>query len=172
MLISLYRPGTLLIGTHEVASVCITNIINRGDDTIPLFAWMDKLRAQAKETGGTMLSILGNHEWMNAIGTTVRIFISPHVLITFHRGLEVIVTRQFEGCKRTHIHLEKICLPIRTQDFRQHFCAPTHDYNRKHWAILGQQLYNGGAPSPAPINRIPQRTLPSLWTPFSERTPS
>jgi hypothetical protein len=29
---------------------------------------MDQLRAQAEATGGTMLSHLGNHEWMNAIG--------------------------------------------------------------------------------------------------------
>ena len=53
------------------ASVCIPTDVNyRGDDTIILFAWMDRLRAQARAVGGTMLSILGNHEWMNAIGIT------------------------------------------------------------------------------------------------------
>ena len=40
----------------------------RGDDTILLFTLMEKLRAQAAEVGGTVLSHLGNHEWMNAIG--------------------------------------------------------------------------------------------------------
>lgn len=40
----------------------------RGDDTILLFLWMDQLRAQADRVGGTFLSLLGNHEWMNAIG--------------------------------------------------------------------------------------------------------
>lgn len=30
--------------------------------------WMEKLRVQAAATGGVMLSHLGNHEWMNAIG--------------------------------------------------------------------------------------------------------
>lgn len=30
--------------------------------------WMDKLRDQAKAVGGTVLSHLGNHEWMNVIG--------------------------------------------------------------------------------------------------------
>jgi hypothetical protein len=40
----------------------------RGDDTILLFTLMEKLRAQATEVGGTVLSHLGNHEWMNAIG--------------------------------------------------------------------------------------------------------
>lgn len=40
----------------------------RGDDTIALFAWMDQLREQASAVGGTVLSHLGNHEWMNAIG--------------------------------------------------------------------------------------------------------
>ncbi|THV07309.1 Metallo-dependent phosphatase [Dendrothele bispora CBS 962.96] len=44
------------------------DIIDRGDDTIKLFAWMDQLRAQATSTGGVVLSHLGNHEWMNAIG--------------------------------------------------------------------------------------------------------
>ncbi|KAL1739079.1 Metallo-dependent phosphatase-like protein [Schizophyllum fasciatum] len=44
------------------------DIIDRGDDTIPLFDLMDKLRAQAPATGGVVLSHLGNHEWMNAIG--------------------------------------------------------------------------------------------------------
>ncbi|KAK7050885.1 hypothetical protein VNI00_004997 [Paramarasmius palmivorus] len=44
------------------------DIIDRGDDTIKLFTWMDKLREQASTTGGVVLSHLGNHEWMNAIG--------------------------------------------------------------------------------------------------------
>ena len=42
---------------------------SRGDDTIHLFIWMDKLRAQATKAGGHVMSHLGNHEWMNAIGT-------------------------------------------------------------------------------------------------------
>ncbi|KAI0775197.1 Metallo-dependent phosphatase-like protein [Trametes elegans] len=44
------------------------DIIDRGDDTIKLYLWMDKLREQAKAGGGTVLTHLGNHEWMNAIG--------------------------------------------------------------------------------------------------------
>ncbi|KAH6913354.1 Metallo-dependent phosphatase-like protein, partial [Coprinopsis sp. MPI-PUGE-AT-0042] len=44
------------------------DIIDRGDDTIPLFMWMDRLREQSKAVGGTVLSHLGNHEWMNMIG--------------------------------------------------------------------------------------------------------
>ena len=42
--------------------------VRRGDDTIKLFDWMEDLRSQALRTGGQMLSHLGNHEWMNAIG--------------------------------------------------------------------------------------------------------
>ncbi|KAG6851114.1 hypothetical protein H0H93_000994 [Arthromyces matolae] len=44
------------------------DIIDRGDDTIALFDWMDSLRGQATAAGGTVLTHLGNHEWMNAIG--------------------------------------------------------------------------------------------------------
>jgi hypothetical protein len=49
------RPGLLIL-------------FRRGDDTIKLFDWMEDLRSQALRTGGQMLSHLGNHEWMNAIG--------------------------------------------------------------------------------------------------------
>jgi len=44
------------------------DIIDRGDDTIRLFSYMDKLRDQALAVGGMVLSHLGNHEWMNVIG--------------------------------------------------------------------------------------------------------
>ncbi|KAJ6576663.1 Metallo-dependent phosphatase-like protein [Mycena vulgaris] len=44
------------------------DIIDRGDDTIKLFFWMEQLRVQAAKTGGVVLSHLGNHEVMNAIG--------------------------------------------------------------------------------------------------------
>ncbi|KAI9063706.1 Metallo-dependent phosphatase [Trametes sanguinea] len=44
------------------------DIIDRGDDTIKLYAWMDRLRDQAQAIGGTVLTHLGNHEWMNVIG--------------------------------------------------------------------------------------------------------
>jgi len=44
------------------------DIVDRGDDTIKLYDLMDKLREQAKEKGGTVLTHLGNHEWMNVIG--------------------------------------------------------------------------------------------------------
>jgi hypothetical protein len=60
---------------------------------------MDKLRSQAEEAGGTVLSVLGNHEWMNAIGTTVS-FVSSDVLIPFPRGLEVTATRQSTDCAK------------------------------------------------------------------------
>ena len=50
----------------------------RGDDTILLFTLMEKLRAQAAEVGGTVLSHLGNHEWMNAIGEFALMIISVH----------------------------------------------------------------------------------------------
>ena len=41
----------------------------RGDDTIKLYDWMEVLREQAQQAGGNVISHLGNHEWMNVIGT-------------------------------------------------------------------------------------------------------
>ncbi|KAF8631376.1 hypothetical protein AX15_002431 [Amanita polypyramis BW_CC] len=44
------------------------DIIDRGDDTIALFNLMDKLRGQAAARGGHVMTVLGNHEWMNSLG--------------------------------------------------------------------------------------------------------
>lgn len=57
------------------------DIIDRGDDTILLFTLMENLRSQAAEVGGTVLSHLGNHEWMNAIGDWRYVY--PSELKTF-----------------------------------------------------------------------------------------
>ncbi|KAF8718616.1 hypothetical protein AX14_011694 [Amanita brunnescens Koide BX004] len=57
------------------------DIIDRGDDTIVLFDTMDKLRAQAAAKGGQVLSLLGNHEWMNALGDWGGVF--PSEIETF-----------------------------------------------------------------------------------------
>lgn len=51
-----------------LAHGCITDDWLSGDDTIELFDWMEVLRLQAHGAGGRVLSHLGNHEWMNAIG--------------------------------------------------------------------------------------------------------
>lgn len=48
-----------------------------GDDTIKIFFWMDQLREQALAVGGTVLSHLGNHEWMNVIGAFERVQTGP-----------------------------------------------------------------------------------------------
>ncbi|KAF7312444.1 Adenylate cyclase [Mycena indigotica] len=44
------------------------DIIDRGDDTIKLYKWMERLRVQAATAGGLVMTHLGNHEVMNAIG--------------------------------------------------------------------------------------------------------
>jgi len=48
----------------------LTQYSGRGDDTIELFNWMEDLREQASAVNGIVLTILGNHEYMNAIGTS------------------------------------------------------------------------------------------------------
>ncbi|KAJ6623944.1 Metallo-dependent phosphatase-like protein [Mycena sp. CBHHK59/15] len=42
------------------------DIIDRGDDTIKLFFWMEQLRVQAAATGGVVLSHLGNNDPISA----------------------------------------------------------------------------------------------------------
>lgn len=42
------------------------DMVDRGKDTILLFGYFDQLRAQAERAGGAIVSLLGNHEYMNA----------------------------------------------------------------------------------------------------------
>ena len=51
----------------ESLSSRIPNFLS-GDDTIALYRLMENLREQARAVGGDVLSHLGNHEYMNAIG--------------------------------------------------------------------------------------------------------
>ncbi|MBW0511338.1 hypothetical protein O181_051053 [Austropuccinia psidii MF-1] len=44
------------------------DIVDRGKDTILLYELMDQLRTQARSAGGAVVSLLGNHEYMNALG--------------------------------------------------------------------------------------------------------
>ena len=53
---------------EDVVLVQTGDVIDRGDDTLALFALLDKLRGQAKVRGGEVVTLLGNHEWMNVIG--------------------------------------------------------------------------------------------------------
>ena len=74
------------VQTGDIIDRCVISLpsarcIHRfysGDDTIPLFFFMERLRVQAAEVGGTVLSHLGNHEWMNAIG---EFMLCPHAWI-------------------------------------------------------------------------------------------
>jgi hypothetical protein len=53
---------------------------------------MEALRSQAENAGGQMLSHLGNHEWMNAIGQCARWLLPysiPSLIIRTFRRLEV-----------------------------------------------------------------------------------
>ncbi|KAF9036144.1 Metallo-dependent phosphatase-like protein [Panaeolus papilionaceus] len=57
------------------------DIIDRGDDTIALYRWMERLRSQAKSVGGDVISHMGNHEYMNALGDWRYVY--PSELKTF-----------------------------------------------------------------------------------------
>ncbi|EIN04810.1 Metallo-dependent phosphatase [Punctularia strigosozonata HHB-11173 SS5] len=57
------------------------DIIDRGDDTIKLYFWMDRLRDQARAAGGEVLSMLGNHEYMNLMSDWRYVY--PSEIATF-----------------------------------------------------------------------------------------
>ncbi|GAA5983881.1 hypothetical protein JCM11641_006407 [Rhodosporidiobolus odoratus] len=44
------------------------DIVDRGKDTIALYRFFQSLRPQAERAGGAVVSLLGNHEVMNALG--------------------------------------------------------------------------------------------------------
>lgn len=44
------------------------DIVDRGTYALDIYRMMQKLRGQAAVSGGQVVSILGNHEVMNAIG--------------------------------------------------------------------------------------------------------
>ncbi|GAA96753.1 uncharacterized protein L969DRAFT_97102 [Mixia osmundae IAM 14324] len=52
--------STILVQTGD--------IVDRGKDTIALYHFFETLRSQAAEVGGQVVSLMGNHEMMNAMG--------------------------------------------------------------------------------------------------------
>ena len=92
-------PGTVA----QLAAHAEILVEHRGDDTIKLFSFMDKLRDQALAAGGMVLSHLGNHEWMNVIGMSseLTVFLRPYQE-SFPRGLEVRLSQSV--CVVANIH--------------------------------------------------------------------
>ena len=74
---------------------------------------MDRLRSQALHAGGVVLSHLGNHEWMNAIGTSSISLLFNLILKFPYRRLEVD-DLLFQNNKK--IDFVKIRIPFGTQN--------------------------------------------------------
>ena len=75
---------------------------------------MDRLRSQALHAGGVVLLHLGNHEWMNAIGTTSSINLLFNLILKFpNRRLEVDDLFSHNNKK---INFVKIRISLRTQN--------------------------------------------------------
>ncbi len=91
---------------------------------MPLFAWMDQLRGQASAVGGTVLSHLGNHEWMNAMGDwRYAASAIPYIICV-------------------NSFCMKICLPLRTRHIWLSLCSPKGVKYRRNWTFMGKQLHN------------------------------
>ncbi|KAG8877968.1 hypothetical protein FRB98_006424 [Tulasnella sp. 332] len=57
------------------------DIVDRGDDVIKMYAYVESLRAEARAHGGDVLSHFGNHEMMNLVGDWR--FVPPSEISTF-----------------------------------------------------------------------------------------
>lgn len=60
-------PSASWVGKTDVL-VQTGDIVDRGTDTIALYRMFQRLRGESTAVGGGVVSILGNHEIMNAIG--------------------------------------------------------------------------------------------------------
>ncbi|KAJ3560061.1 hypothetical protein NP233_g11080 [Leucocoprinus birnbaumii] len=88
------------------------DIIDRGDDTIALFAWMDQLRQQASAVGGTVLSHLGNHEYMNAIGDWRYVWESEIKTFGSVQRRQQMISKGFIGRSWAHNYTVTSRLPL------------------------------------------------------------
>lgn len=52
--------------------------LRRGDDTIKMYRYLEKLRVEAQQAGGDIRSHFGNHEVMNLIGESGNHFKLAH----------------------------------------------------------------------------------------------
>ncbi|KXN84765.1 hypothetical protein AN958_12192 [Leucoagaricus sp. SymC.cos] len=88
------------------------DIIDRGDDTIVSFTWMDRLREQAAAVGGVVLSHLGNHEYMNAIGDWRYVY--PSEIKTFGSiaARQEVLSTGFIGRSWAHNYTATSRLPL------------------------------------------------------------
>ena len=57
----------------------LTDIVDRGPDTIAIYRFFQTLRPQAEAAGGALVSLLGNHELMNSLGGKSAAILPPKV---------------------------------------------------------------------------------------------
>ena len=67
-------------GSHTIF-VQTGDIVDRGDDTIVLFSYLEQLKQEAFTAGGEFIQLLGNHELMN-MGGDLR-FVTPQDILSF-----------------------------------------------------------------------------------------
>jgi hypothetical protein len=53
---------------HDTVVVQTGDVLDRGDDESQILALLDKLAGEAKQAGGALVPLIGNHELMNAAG--------------------------------------------------------------------------------------------------------
>lgn len=79
------RRRAVPIKSYVEADLALFPVCSRGTDTINLYKYFETLRSQAQSSGGEFHSLLGNHEYMNALSDWR--YVTPADIATFG-GLE------------------------------------------------------------------------------------
>ncbi|KAG8744551.1 hypothetical protein FRC12_014775 [Ceratobasidium sp. 428] len=145
------------------------DIIDRGDDTLEMYALMEKLREQAGQAGGQVLSHLGNHEFMNAIGEWRDVSQSEIETFGSISERQMILSSGWIGRSWRANYTVATRLPL-----LQYFGPPNTDYDPRRssgpfshaaYAFLHGGLaptYSNLTPYPSAINKLGNRLLRRL----------
>ncbi|KDQ07404.1 hypothetical protein BOTBODRAFT_38814 [Botryobasidium botryosum FD-172 SS1] len=145
------------------------DIIDRGDDTLQLYELMERLRVEAKAAGGTVLSNLGNHEFMNAIGDWRYVYQSEIKTFGSVADRQKMLTTGWVGRAWRQNYTLATRLPLHTSlgDPNTDYDPATSSLDLSHAAIAFMHgglspTYEDMTPFPSRINKIGHSLLARL----------
>lgn len=145
------------IGGKTVA-VQVGDILDRGDNEVQLFYWLDNIKRQAEKAGGALHVLLGNHETMN-VAAQFR-YATPGGVDDFRRwawahaaGAAMRSMCDSEACKDQSVRTAKLYMTAsKMKDARARFegLKPGGDFSRQFLAdkpvilVLGSTVFVHG----------------------------